>query len=313
MKKEFLTLMEAETFLKDKYGTEVNDICLLGSGEWSMAFGFTLDSKELVIRFGLHVDDYRKDEIMSRYSSQSLPIPLIIEIGTAPIGYFVISVRVQGQFIDTLSGEEMKKMIPVLLTGLNSAKNIDLSETKGFGGWDYTGNSQNASWAEALLKSLKDDDPERRIAGWSQKMDNAPESKKLFNKSLKTFEQLVQKCPNHRHIIHNDLLNRNVLVNNGSIVGFIDWGNSMYGDYLYDIALLIYWWPYYLEWKDIDIAEEAKTFFLEQGVSAEDFEMRIKCYLLDIGLEAQVYNSYQNDWNELEKNAKRTWEIANSL
>jgi len=40
--------------------------------------------------------------------------------------------------------------------------------------------------------------------------------------------------------VHNDLLSRNVLVNDGKISAILDWGNSLYGDHLYDAALLLY-------------------------------------------------------------------------
>lgn len=53
--------------------------------------------------------------------------------------------------------------------------------------------------------------------------------------------ELAQALPGERHTIHGDLLNRNVLVADLKITAVIDKGNALYGDWLYDVAWLIFW------------------------------------------------------------------------
>jgi hygromycin-B 4-O-kinase len=43
--------------------------------------------------------------------------------------------------------------------------------------------------------------------------------------------------------VHGDMVNHNVLVQDPRITAVIDWGNALYGDWLYDAAWLIFWWP----------------------------------------------------------------------
>ena len=46
-------------------------------------------------------------------------------------------------------------------------------------------------------------------------------------------------CPGlsgERHIIHGDLLNRNVLIADSQITAVIDGGNALYGDWLYALT-----------------------------------------------------------------------------
>ncbi|MFE7795405.1 phosphotransferase [Streptomyces sp. NPDC057460] len=57
-------------------------------------------------------------------------------------------------------------------------------------------------------------------------------------------------------MIHGDLLSRNVLAADGTITAVLDWGNALYGDHLYDAARLMYWWPWYPQWRAIDIYAE---------------------------------------------------------
>ena len=66
-------------FMADYYGLRAADVRGLGAGEWSRAYGFVLDGREAVIRFGDHVEDFRKDQVMAAYSCAALPIPAVID------------------------------------------------------------------------------------------------------------------------------------------------------------------------------------------------------------------------------------------
>ena len=58
---------------------------------------------------------------------------------------------------------------------------------------------------------------------------------------------LAAGCPELRHVIHMDLLNRNVLVSEDGtrIEAVFDWGCSAYGDFLYDVAWFTFWAPWH--------------------------------------------------------------------
>ena len=46
--------------------------------------------------------------------------------------------------------------------------------------------------------------------------------------------------PRNAISFHDDLINRNLLVDGDRISAFLDWGSSIYGDFLYDIAKLVF-------------------------------------------------------------------------
>jgi hypothetical protein len=81
---------------------------------WSRAYSLLLDGQARVVRFGDHVEDFRKDQIMAAYSTVTLPIPAVIEIGPARGGYFAVSERAFGQHLDHLDGAGMRAALPSL-------------------------------------------------------------------------------------------------------------------------------------------------------------------------------------------------------
>jgi hygromycin-B 4-O-kinase len=120
----------------------------------------------------------------------------------------------------------------------------------------------------------------------------------------------VPACPEERHLVHADLLHDNVLVADGRVSGIFDWGCSLYGDFLYDIAWLSFCSPLFPAWRCVDYAAEARFHYAAIGLRVPDFAARLRCYELHIGLAAQAYNAFKGRWGELEAMAQRTLALA---
>ncbi len=247
---------------------------------------------------------------MAGYSSDLLPIPAVLEIGEGPGGFFVVSERAYGDFLDALDGEGMHTVLPRLLDSLQAAWQIDLSSTTGYGGWDSDGSAPHASWRDALLDITR---PRERLLGWRESLVASPTGAGPFDTAAAVLPTLVEQCPEARHVIHNDLLHRNVLVQGGEISAMFDWGNSMYGDGVYDLALLVYWWPWFPRWDSIDIASVIAGHVEAAGERLADLDNRLRCYQVHIGLDAQAYNAFTGRWDELAINARRTLALIEGL
>ena len=113
--------------------------------------------------------------------------------------------------------------------------------------------------------------------------------------------------------MHGDLANRNVLVQGPDIRAVIDWGNSLYGDYLYDAAWLIYWWPWYPQWREIDIRAELKRHWAHHGGLPVDLDHHSRAYLVHIGLDAMSYNAFTRRWDALARNARQVSQLTRPL
>jgi hygromycin-B 4-O-kinase len=297
---------DVDRFIAGHFAGRATDVLALAAGEWSRAYACVLDGKEAVIRFGDHVDDFRKDQAMAARSSVRLPVPPVLEIGSAGDGYFAVSERVHGRPLDDLDATGMRRVLPRLLAALDATREMDVTASEGYGIWAPDGTAPAASWPRALLTVNGET---ARVPGWRAALAASPVGRSPFDQAYAKLQELAESLPDQRHLIHGDLLNRNVLVQGADITAVIDWGNALYGDWLYDAAWLIYWWPYYPQWRDIDITAELEEHWRRKGTLPADRHHRLRAYLLHIGLDAMAYTAYRGRWDDLSRIAKQTADL----
>lgn len=304
-----MTELEAESFLVARFGPGVGAIQPVVQGEWSKAFGYRLAEREYIIRFSSLREDFDKDRLAAGYSSAALPIPRVVEVGEAPGGYYAISERAYGVYLDALDGDQMRGVLPSLFAALDAARLADVSASRGYGGWGVDGNSGHRSWPSALL-DVAEDRPTDRVSGWRSRLAASAAGLGPFEVVLARFREMLDAVPSDRHLIHADLLNHNVLVSGDQLSALFDWGCSMYGDFLYDVAWLSFWSPWYPAWHGIDFAGEAARHYESIGLEVPSFERRMRCYELHIGLAHFAYNAFKSRWNDLADVTARTLDLA---
>lgn len=294
---------QAQTFLTDTLKLDVAAVEQIGEGAWSRCFGFRQGDQELAIRFGNYVDDFQKDQLAHRYATAALPIPAVLDIGDAFGGYYAISTRVHGIPLESVDGPQWRSLVPAVVAALETMRLADLSDTVGFGGWNAQGQAGDASWSRRLL-TVGDDNPSLRSHGWRQKLATLPEGEAAFVWGYDRLKQVVSDdVP--RTLLHCDLVNRNVLVDGGCITGIFDWGCSVYGDHLYELAWFEFWAPWT---PNLDIVYLRTV--LEQHwqavsyVPANKADRLAACYL-HIGLDHLAYNAHLEDWATLRATAER--------
>jgi hygromycin-B 4-O-kinase len=299
----------AAAFLAGRFGGEAGAVAPLGAGVWSQAFAFRQGSRDYVIRFGLHGDDFARDRLAAAFAGPALPIPAVIELGEAFGGSYAIAERVFGGYIDDVDEAQMRGLLPALLVALDAMRLADLSHTTGYGGWDAGGNAAYPSW-RAVLLDVASDRPGDRIHGWRARLATSAVGSEPFDAAYRRPQGLTGDLPDLRCLIHSDLLHFNVLVEGDRITGVLDWGCAMTGDFLYDLAWFCFWQPWYSTWQRIDFAEEARRRCAAIGLEVSQFEERLRCCQIRIGLAGQAYQAYSGEWTELQATARRTLEIA---
>jgi hygromycin-B 4-O-kinase len=297
-----VTDAEAEEFLAGYYGDRAAEVRVLGAGHWSRAYSLVLDGREAVIRFGQHAGDFRKDQVMAAHTSAALPIPQIIEIGTAGDGYFAVSARAFGQALDSLDSDGIRAALPALLAVLDALREIDVTGTSGYGIWAPDQAGPAPTWAQALL-AISQDNP--RLPGWRQALAASPAGTALYDRAYARLQQLAPSLPEDRHLVHGDLL-RNMLVRGPRITAVFDWANALYGDWLYDAAWLIFCTPWFPRLHAIDITAGLRQHWDRHGITPPDLQPRLQACLLHIGLGAMAYNAYRQSWDDLTLSTTQT-------
>ena len=300
---EAVDIGQAQAFLAGHFDTPPSDVVLLGEGAWSRCFGFCRDDEELVIRFGKYVDDFQKDQLAYAYAGPELPIPEVIDIGPAFDGYYAISTRVRGIPLERVNSKNWRAVVPSIVSALEAMRLADISSTVGMGGWGVEGAAVHTAWSDHLL-AVGDDKPTQRTHGWRERLAKSPQGDAVFRRGFDLLRDVADDSV-PRCLVHCDLINRNVLVNEDRISGVFDWGCSIYGDHLYELAWFEFWAPWYPELNMPYLRAELERRWREGGYAPVDKESRLMACYLHIGLDHLAYNAYLGDWTTLAASAER--------
>jgi hygromycin-B 4-O-kinase len=303
-----IDIQQAQDFLSDHFRGKASDVATIGAGAWSQCFGFRLGHDELAIRFGRHVDDFQKDQRAGVFAGADLPIPQVTEIGTAFDGYYAISTRAHGVPLESADAVQWRVLVPAVAAALEAMRHADIALTKGIGGWGEDGNALDVGWREYLLL-VGEDTPAKRTHGWLKKLEASPEGMATFEWGFKLLQRLASDdVP--RSLLHCDLINRNVLVADDKIAGVFDWGCSIYGDHLYDLAWFEFWSPWFPEMDLSLLRNELERRWRDAGDLPRNMAERLAACHLHIGLDHLGYNAFTGDTVNLLATAKRMRDLV---
>lgn len=299
-----VTIDQARAFLQAHLATPPQELALIGAGAWSRCYGYRVGGAAYAIRFGAHVEDFHKDQRAATYASADLPIPRVLEIGETLGGYFAIAERAYGAPLESVDARTWRAVVPSLVAALEAMRTADIAATPGFGGWDEHGCASSPSWSQHLL-AVAEDTPDLRIHGWRRKLEaGSPEGSAAFVWGYSLLLRMVSDAI-PRSLLHCDLINRNVLVEEGHIAAVFDWGCARYGDHLYDLAWFEFWAPWH---PNLDLALlwlALETRWQAIGYLPDNLAARLAACYLHIGLDHLAYNAHLGDWETLAATAAR--------
>jgi aminoglycoside phosphotransferase (APT) family kinase protein len=308
-------LVDAREFLRSRFGSGVTDVAELGSGAWSRAFSFRLGGRELVVRFGQHRVDYEIDQQAMGYGTADLPVPAVIEIGSAFGGAYAISERRHGQFLESLDAVGWRRLLPAFWRALDVMRAQPEQWPDWLSDHPELADGPGGRWGAQLLASLEDR-PGERVSGWRATLAGFQDLDALFTAARARFVEVLAMCPtSNGRLIHGDLLNRNVLVTQDAarLTAVFDWSCQRRGDFLYDVAWLTFWAPWHRGLAATDIRASALEHYTTIGVALPRFDERLSCYELHIGLEHLAYNAFTRDETELHAVGRRLRTVLDSL
>jgi hygromycin-B 4-O-kinase len=297
-------LDQVRRFLTAGYSPE--QVARAGAGVWSTAFTFEHKGRPLVVRFGRHVEDFRKDRRAATLFDRCLPVPRVLDIGEAFEGFvYAISEWADGEAIDELPEPHFRAALPSLLDAVDAIRAALPPTEAGFGWWPSQGRAKHDSWRDALLDIVEDEE-NSRLAGWRAFLRANADWSRIFDDAATRLAGLADACPaGVRHVIHSDLTAGNVLVVDGAVSAVFDWGNSLVGDWLYEAAWLVFWSPWHPGLDADFVVSETRRRCAETSVHVENFDERLHCCQLHIALDSMAYLAFRRDEMNLSATIKR--------
>jgi hygromycin-B 4-O-kinase len=293
------------SFLASRFGDGVQDVVRAArQGDWSVAYFFRVGDRHFVVRFASRRDNFETDRAMAAHSSADLPIPRVVEIGEACGYQYAVSERAFGAVLEELDADAMRRAFPSVLRMLDALRDVDVSDSTGYGGVIRGGDGDCPSWRDHLARV--GDDPPGPTHGWRTHLATRPDAERAFDEAYARFAALVPSMPELRHLVHSDLLYGNVLVSDDQVSAVFDWGCATYGDFLYDVAWLAFFAPWYPGLDAVDVRRSVREHHDLLGLSVPDFDDRMRCYETHIGLASQAYQALIGNWEQLDRTARRT-------
>jgi len=298
-------------FLQELFRSEINNLLPISGGEWSQAWSFVQNGEKYILRWSNTLENFERDAIAATYSCMAMPIPKIVHMGQALDMCYAISPFAPGVFFDNLPSSELERTLPALLGLFDGLRDVNLSGTSGFGGWDKSGTGSHTSW-KAFLRDVRNDHESQLTHGWYNNLAHSTIGIEPFDRIYAALEKLVEKCPENRELIHSDLLNFNLLVADNKISAVIDWGCSLYGDSLYDIAWFIFYAPYYPQFAAVNLCERALDHYRRSDADQRNLKERLLGYQLHIGLGWISYHAFKQTWSTAREAVAHTLKVLHS-
>lgn len=267
-------------YLKNNFDDSIDHVELVVGGESSQVFSFQASSGDFIIRVNMwSTSGFEKDSYAFNYfKTENILIPEIIEIGKIDEKYnFAISKKAKGATINNLCDEEYHKTFPNLLNILDAIHCTDINNSSGYGRWSNDGIAPYNSWKEFIFS----------VQRWVQNKDvftNSFLEKDVWEIIFKKMAKLAELCPEERYLVHGDYGNNNVTAEDGKVTGVFDWADSLYGDFVYDIAWMTFWL------KSKEKQQSLEKYYEERNI--KNFAERLFCYKLRIALGSMSFYSF---------------------
>ena len=275
------------TLLNEHFSTPITDLVPVEGGSVARTFAFRTGEHEYIIRFNLDKmlgSNFPKEAyVWHKLASTSIPMPSIIQVGRLGELHFAISRKMPGKMLVEHTPTEVEQMFPQIMKVAHAIHQVDVSDTQGYGVFNYRGKATAPSWA-SFLKKVADEEVERDYYGkWHHMFDDTFLERDVFDHIYQHMLRLLAHCPEQRYLVQASINLNNILAQNGKITAVLDWIDARYGDFVYDIATLDYWCPW------LHVRKRALQFYQELQMFISAYEERILCYQCYITLDGMRF------------------------
>ncbi|CAG7597082.1 hypothetical protein PAESOLCIP111_00116 [Paenibacillus solanacearum] len=297
--KPTVEIHEVEVVLRKHFGSQLTRITSLTGGNLSTVFSFMLLDKEYVIKFSDLAGGFKTEKFISTLlSSQGIPFPLCVGLGSFKSLNYLISEKIIGHSLKDCSYEQQRRMIPDVIQILTRMNHVKLGTTKGYGKINSSGNGTYTSWKEYIIASYAEEQAGSFWEGWHRLFKTSCLEKDVFDECYNRLLAYSIYNEPHRYFIHGDFHQSNILSNGQQITGVID-SNGKYGDFLVDLASL----DRHLKTRlNLDVVQRYQDYQQQLDIAIPHFTERLigaKYYNGLIGLRFYAMMGWNDSYFEL--------------
>jgi len=264
------------TLLGQLFSTPISDLVPVEGGQVTRTLSFHTGAQEYIIRFNydtmLQSNLPKEAYLMRKFAGTMIPLPPLLHVGRLGDLHFAISRKMPGQTLALLSHQEVYYLLPQILDILAAIHSIDVSDTQGYGCFTDQGRGYFPSWSDHLHMIVREEADNDYFGKWYTLFDETFLERDLYQDRYRQMCNLLVYCPEDRFLIIGGLSLHALLAQDGKITAVLNWVDASYGDAVYDIAVLDFWWP----WLGVHNAFQRDS--QQRGHELPYYAERLLCY-----------------------------------
>lgn len=238
---------QVSALLQEHFHAPILDLLPIEGGQVARVFSFRTQEQEYIVRFNadkMQISNFPKEAyVLRKLAGTALPLAPLLHVGRLGDLHVAISRKLPGKMLQEHTPEEVLALVPQILELMNIVHSVDTSETQGYGVFDYQGRGGAASWHASLLRVAEEEDERDYFGKWHRLFDETCLERDLFEYLYQRMKELLVFCPQERTLLLKIFDTRNLLAEHGKITAVLDLIDASYGDRVYDIVALDFWWP----------------------------------------------------------------------
>lgn len=263
-------------------GSVIRSSSIIPIGQVNEVYDVGLESGEnVIVRVSRRGGDILEHErwALDEARKTGVPTPITLLIEHITLGQDMIGITVQEKINGVplaLLSEEIEKQRVLGKIGTVISK-INEVRTIGYGWTSTEGQGMYVNWDQYITRILSKSDRLLEVAS-RNKIDQT-----IIVRALKIIEDNKGVYAGDARLVHRDLGPNHFLLEDGQIIGVIDFENCIGGDPVYDLAR---WDLLYGQEYSTDAIKEG---YSNQGIIQENYDLRMKLYKIHAGLSIIDY------------------------
>lgn len=264
------------TLLSQHFTDPITDLAPIEGGQVAHTFAFRAGEQNYVVRFNkdnMLTSNFPKEAyVYQKLASTRIPMPPLLQVGRLGDLHFAISQKAPGKMLELHTPQEVEQLLPQLMEMLDAIHQVNVSDTQGYGVFNDLGKGMSSSWRGFLLSIDHEEDERDYFGKWHHLFADTFLERDLFERISQRMKSLLDYCSTERSLLHGNYSLRNILARDGRITAVLDRVDAMYGDFVYDLAVLDFW----CSW--LHVSEHFQQYYQERQREVPFYAERLLCY-----------------------------------